>query len=33
MSQFTIYDKDTGEISRVMTQAKEPKIDPSDLHR
>ena len=30
MRQFTIYDKDTGEISRVMTQAKEPKIDPSE---
>tara|TARA_R110000782_G_scaffold147346_1_gene240156 strand:- start:107 stop:496 length:390 start_codon:yes stop_codon:yes gene_type:complete len=30
MRQFTIYDKVTGEISRVMTQAKEPKIDPSE---
>jgi hypothetical protein len=30
MMQFTIYDKKTGEISKVLTQAKEPKLDTSE---
>lgn len=27
MRQFTIYDKTTGEISKVLTQSKEPRLD------
>jgi len=30
MRQFTIYDKTTGEISKVLTQSKEPRLDPNE---